>query len=186
MLGGLWITSGVRADFDIWERGFRHPMDTLDSYWPGILDVVRLRVPQQSFDTWFLPLKAAHKENGILQICCPNRFFMDWFSEHHLLTLNEAASHFFNRPITCQLYVEDGLQKAHEDLFVPPQESARRDLPVTGTTVTTSTPTIHSTASSSGPDRTWPMPPRWRSASGSGSTTIRCSSTVGSGWARPT
>jgi chromosomal replication initiator protein len=97
-------------------------MDTLDSYWPGILDVVRLRVPQQSFDTWFLPLKAARKENGVLQICCPNRFFMDWFSEHHLLTLNEAASLFFNRPVTCQLYVEDGLQKAHEDLFVPPPQ----------------------------------------------------------------
>ena len=102
-------------------------MDALNSYWPSILDVVRQKVPRQAFDTWFIPLQAASKQNGELQISCPNHFFMDWFSEHHLTTLNEAASTYFNRPVTCCLFVHKKKHQAKEDLFTPtrPVSNAR-------------------------------------------------------------
>jgi len=104
-------------------------MDSIRPYWPGILDVVRQRVPQQAFDTWFMPLKAAQRTNGILKVSCPNRFFRDWFSEHHLETLNEAVSTFFNQPVDCQLSVDEKSGSTAEDLFQPENQN-NSEMPV--------------------------------------------------------
>jgi len=79
----------------------------LDAYWPEILDVVRQKVPQQTFNTWFLPLYPENTENGDLKVGCPNHFFMDWFSEHHLSALNEAGSAYFGKNTLFSLKVEE-------------------------------------------------------------------------------
>jgi chromosomal replication initiator protein len=94
-------------------------MTSIDSYWDNILNYVRQRVPQQAYDTWFLPLRPAKKGNGHHEVYCPNRFFMDWFSEHHLATLNEAGSAFFGRPTSFQLMVSLDITEPDE-IFVPP------------------------------------------------------------------
>jgi chromosomal replication initiator protein len=70
-------------------------MTNLDTYWPEILDVVRQKVAQQTFNTWFMPLQPLNTEAGVPAVDCPDRFFMDWFSEHHLRSLNEAGSDYF-------------------------------------------------------------------------------------------
>ena len=70
-------------------------MTDLDTYWPEILDVVRQKVAKQTFNTWFLPLLPENCPNGSLKVDCPNHFFMDWFSEHHLTDLNEAGIDLF-------------------------------------------------------------------------------------------
>ncbi len=82
-------------------------MTNLDAYWPEILDVVRQKVPQQTFNTWFLPLFPENSENGDLKVGCPNHFFMDWFSEHHLTALNEAGSVYFGKNTLFCLKVEE-------------------------------------------------------------------------------
>ena len=63
----------------------------LDSHWTEILDLVRQKVPQQTFKTWFAPLAPVPDGNGSLEIGCPDYFFRDWFSEHQLQALNEAG-----------------------------------------------------------------------------------------------
>ncbi len=94
----------------------------LDAYWPEILDVVRQKVPQQTFNTWFLPLYPETGENGDLKVGCPNHFFMDWFSEHHLKSLNEAGSSYFGRNILFTLKVdEENAHKKHSE-FLPQEE----------------------------------------------------------------
>ncbi len=98
-------------------------MVNLDTYWPEILDVVRQKVAQQTFNTWFLPLLPENKgdgpanesENGSMKVDCPNHFFMDWFSEHHLTALNEAGSAYFGRDVNFSL----GVRKiSAEDMVV--------------------------------------------------------------------
>jgi len=96
--------------------------DALDTYWPEILGIVRRKVPQQTYDTWFLPLQPIETGEGALQVECPNHFYLDWFSEHHLRTLNEAASSYFGQPTVFQLIVrqDDGGQGGgFEELFEP-------------------------------------------------------------------
>jgi len=108
--------------------------ESLDAYWPDILGVVRRKVPQQTYDTWFLPLHPLDPSAGEARVGCPNHFFLDWFSEHHLRTLNEAGSSFFGRPVAFQLVVpsaEGAPADAYDDIFVP---EVPESLPVETTT----------------------------------------------------
>ncbi len=98
-------------------------MMTLDTYWPEILDVVRQKVAQQTFNTWFIPLLPENSGEGFensptkgsMKVDCPNHFFMDWFSEHHLTALNEAGSAYFGRDINFTL----GVRKISPDDALP-------------------------------------------------------------------
>jgi len=62
------------------------------SVWDGCLEYVRKKVPQQTFDTWFAPMKAISlsKENLILQV--PNKFFYDWVDSHYRDMILKALS----------------------------------------------------------------------------------------------
>jgi chromosomal replication initiator protein len=80
-------------------------LSRLDTHWPEILDRVRQNVGQQTFNTWFAPLKPGAGENGSLHVNCPNHFFRDWFSEHQLETLNKAGASYFGRPVNFTLDV---------------------------------------------------------------------------------
>ncbi len=74
-------------------------------YWSEILSIIRQKVPQQTYDTWFLPLQPIPSGNGSFKVGCPNHFFMDWFSEHHLHTLESAGSAFLEKPTIFSLEV---------------------------------------------------------------------------------
>ncbi|MFT5314795.1 MAG: chromosomal replication initiator protein [Candidatus Krumholzibacteriia bacterium] len=83
-------------------------MTNLDAYWPEILDVVRQRVALQTFNTWFVPLQPVNSESQQPPaVDCPDRFFMDWFSEHHLEALNEAGTDYFGTETQFFLKVTD-------------------------------------------------------------------------------
>ncbi len=84
----------------------------LDAHWPEILDLVRQKVAQQTFNTWFLPLlpvdaSVGPSETPNFPVTCPNHFFLDWFSEHHLGILNEAGSVYFGQNVIFGLSVSD-------------------------------------------------------------------------------
>jgi chromosomal replication initiator protein len=51
--------------------------------WGNCLEIMRKRVPQQTFNTWFAPMKAISltDENLFLQV--PNKFFYDWVDSHY-------------------------------------------------------------------------------------------------------
>jgi len=90
----------------------------MDSYWPDILGVVRRKVQQQTYDTWFLPLEPVGDKTDY-RVSVPNLFFLDWFSEHHLPTLNEAASLYFGHSVDFRLEVRPEDDGPEEDLFRP-------------------------------------------------------------------
>ena len=89
----------------------------LDSYWPDILDVVRQKVAQQTFNTWFLPLQPDGSDPESMNVGCPNHFFLDWFSEHHLTILNEAGSLYFSKDIAFKLIVQESAARLGGDLL---------------------------------------------------------------------
>ena len=97
-------------------------MEPLDGYWHDILGVVRRKIHQQTYDTWYLPLEPTGSTLDY-RISVPNPFFLDWFSEHHLPTLNEAGSLFFGRPVDFRLQVRPGGADPGEDLFIPPRDT---------------------------------------------------------------
>ncbi len=92
--------------------------DPLDNYWPEILGVVRRKVQQQTYDTWFLPLEPVGDKTDY-RVSVPNLFFLDWFSEHHLPILNESASLYFGHSVDFQLEVRPETDAGEEELFRP-------------------------------------------------------------------
>ena len=94
-------------------------MNSLDNHWPEILSAVRQYVPEQTFDTWFLPLQPLTSGNGSYRVGCPNSFFRDWFTEHHLGTLSEAGLQYFGRSVTFTLEVAPPTDDLSRDLFRP-------------------------------------------------------------------
>ena len=102
--------------------GYGESMSNLDAYWPEILDIVRQKVAQQTFNTWFAPLQPENSGNGSLKVACPNHFFMDWFSEHHLGVLNEAGTSCFGREVAFSLKIQEGAPSALTPLAPEPEE----------------------------------------------------------------
>ncbi len=103
-------------------------MTNLDTYWPEILDVVRQKVAQQTFNTWFIPLQPLNTENGTPAVDCPDRFFMDWFSEHHLPALNEAGSDYFGTKTHFSLQVTT-VKPLERGLISPPAPPVEPESP---------------------------------------------------------
>ncbi|MDE0472834.1 MAG: chromosomal replication initiator protein DnaA, partial [Ekhidna sp.] len=60
--------------------------------WKNCLEYIRERIPNQSFSTWFEPIKPLKSEDNVLTIQVPNQFFYEWLEEHFVLTLKEAIS----------------------------------------------------------------------------------------------
>ncbi len=55
--------------------------------WNNCLNVIRKNVNQQSFKTWFEPIKPVRYENNALTIQVPNKFFYEWLEEHYVALL---------------------------------------------------------------------------------------------------
>ena len=75
--------------------------------WNSCLEYVRKKIPQQTFETWFAPMKAISlaDDNLILQV--PNKFFYDWVDNHYremiLKALKEVTGNGFNVSYTILL-----------------------------------------------------------------------------------
>jgi len=101
----------------------------LAPYWDDILEAVRQQVPQQAYETWFLPLQPLSLHGETVQIRCPNRFFLDWFSEHHLGTLESVLAQHFGNPVVCRLEVDES--RPLPETFHLPAEASRQDSGIT-------------------------------------------------------
>lgn len=55
--------------------------------WGNCLQTIQKNVNQQSFRTWFEPIKPVRLENNALTIQVPNKFFFEWLEEHYVTLL---------------------------------------------------------------------------------------------------
>jgi chromosomal replication initiator protein len=66
--------------------------------WLQILQDIKKKVDQNSYETWFEPTLYIGREKDILYIKVPNSYFRDWLSFHYSGLLNEGAQALFGRP----------------------------------------------------------------------------------------
>lgn len=64
--------------------------NTFESVWANCLKVIKDNVNEQSFKTWFLPIKPVKLENNILTIQVPSQFFYEWLEEHYISLLKKT------------------------------------------------------------------------------------------------
>ncbi|MEM6643883.1 MAG: chromosomal replication initiator protein DnaA [Bacteroidota bacterium] len=81
--------------------------------WKNCLEYIRERIPNQSFNTWFRPIKPLKSEGKILTIQVPSQFFYEWLEENFVDTLKEAISIEMGQGARLEysVVVEDNLQE---------------------------------------------------------------------------
>ncbi len=63
--------------------------------WLQLLQDIKKKVDQASFETWFEPTLYIGQEKDILYIKVPNAYFRDWLSFHYSSLINESAQSIF-------------------------------------------------------------------------------------------
>ncbi len=63
-----------------------------DLIWKNCLEYIKERVPNQSYNTWFKPIRPLKSEGNVLTIQVPSQFFYEWLEEHYVHTLKDAIS----------------------------------------------------------------------------------------------
>ncbi len=58
--------------------------------WRSCLDYIRQRLPEQTFDTWFRPIKAISLTEKEFFLQVPNKFFYDWIDSHYREVLHKT------------------------------------------------------------------------------------------------
>ena len=58
--------------------------------WSNCLKIIKDHVGEQSFNTWFAPIKPLRLTNKTLTIQVPTHFFYEWLEEHYVYLLRKA------------------------------------------------------------------------------------------------
>ena len=64
--------------------------NTHDLVWSKCLNVIRDNIPQNSYNTWFAPIKPVKLINNVLTIQVPSQFFYEWLEEHYIELLRKT------------------------------------------------------------------------------------------------
>ena len=58
--------------------------------WQQCLEVIKSEIPEQSFNTWFVPVRPLRLRQNILTIQVPSLYFYEFLEEHYVLLLRKA------------------------------------------------------------------------------------------------
>jgi chromosomal replication initiator protein len=65
-------------------------MKDIQTIWSNCLRIIRDNINENSFRTWFEPIKPVKIENNILTIQVPSPFFYEWLEEHYIDLLRKT------------------------------------------------------------------------------------------------
>ena len=60
--------------------------------WNECLQIIKERIGEQTFKTWFKPIEPVKLEDDILTIQVPSQFFYEWLEEHYVHVLKLALN----------------------------------------------------------------------------------------------
>ncbi|HZV71811.1 MAG TPA: chromosomal replication initiator protein DnaA [Saprospiraceae bacterium] len=102
-------------------------MHDCNAVWNGCLSVIREEISEQSFKTWFEPIRPIRLQENTLTLQVPNRFFFEWLEEHYLPVLRKSIRQTLGPKANLEYnYVKDD----------PWQKSGKRQKPVSSTPAT--------------------------------------------------
>jgi chromosomal replication initiator protein len=97
----------------------------VESIWSRCLQRLRADLPEQQFNTWIRPLQVA-EEPGLLRLLAPNRFAVDWISNHCLDDIRAVVEDCGGARISLEVGSLGGPRR--EAPSAPQQSKVRADL----------------------------------------------------------
>lgn len=65
---------------------------TAKSVWENCLAFIKDNIQEQSYNTWFLPIKPLKLKDNVLSIEVPSKFFYEWLEDNYLKLLKSAIT----------------------------------------------------------------------------------------------
>ena len=65
---------------------------SFEKIWQNCLDIIKDNVNQQSYKTWFEPIRPVKLNGSILTIQVPSQFFYEWLEEHYIDLLKKTIN----------------------------------------------------------------------------------------------
>ncbi|MBL7985954.1 MAG: chromosomal replication initiator protein DnaA [Flavobacteriales bacterium] len=95
--------------------------------WERCLEVIQDNVSQQSFKTWFQPIKALKLADAVLTIQVPSQFFYEWLEEHYIGLLKKTIKKELGSEgrLEYSIIMENGSKSAHPYAVKMPTSNSR-------------------------------------------------------------
>lgn len=101
------VSSPLAAPSDSFlQDGTVAPREEAVHLWDRVLENIRQRVNEQTYNTWFAQTEFVSIQDDCLKLQGPNQFFVDWLTEHHYELLTAAARHVLGPDVTVQVHVD--------------------------------------------------------------------------------
>ena len=86
-----------------------------EKIWDRCLEVIKDNVSEQSFKTWFEPIKALRLQDSVLTIQVPSQFFYEWLEEHYIGLLKKIIKKELGSEgrLEYSIIMENGFQNAN-------------------------------------------------------------------------
>lgn len=65
---------------------------SFEKIWQNCLDIIKDNVNQQSYKTWFEPIRPVKLNGSVLTIQVPSQFFYEWLEEHYIDLLKKTIN----------------------------------------------------------------------------------------------
>jgi chromosomal replication initiator protein len=81
-----------------------------ENVWGNCLKIIKDNVSQQSYRTWFEPIKPVALNEYVLTIQVPSQFFYEWLEEHYVTLLRKTIKRELGKEakLEYQIVVEGG------------------------------------------------------------------------------
>jgi chromosomal replication initiator protein len=86
--------------------------------WGKCLDLIKNRVPPQTFNTWFRPIQAISLSENAIFLQVPNKFFYDWLDSHYKDTIQGSLREVTGNGISARYTIvlsEDENRRTDQD-----------------------------------------------------------------------
>jgi chromosomal replication initiator protein len=95
--------------------------------WERCLEVIKDNVSQQSFKTWFAPIKPLRLQDSVLTIQVPSQFFYEWLEEHYIVLLKKIIKKELGAEgrLEYSIIMENGFQSANPYSVKIPTSNSR-------------------------------------------------------------
>ena len=78
-----------------------------EDYWNECLNLIKIELEEESFNTWFKPINPISYSNNILTLKVPNKFFYEWIEDHYLKILNNSVKRVLGNKTTIEYIIKN-------------------------------------------------------------------------------
>jgi chromosomal replication initiator protein len=82
----------------------------MNRQWDPVLDLLRVRLGKQAFETWIQPVRFLQEEPDVVRVEVPSKLFRDWLTEHFRTIIEESLEEHFKRPSQLIITINPELQ----------------------------------------------------------------------------